>query len=152
GAMRYAYPSVPELGLRLKTMLGAYREADGVDALVVFHDRKGEDWLLRRAHRQGLPANLIPVGVHDLASIGPDLLLAALCYGAAHVSVLQAADMPAAYGDNLRRQITLVHSLLEGFGYPGEHCSVLECLDGQAEALPSLPAQPMALPAASFNL
>ncbi|HWV18863.1 MAG TPA: 4Fe-4S binding protein [Rhodocyclaceae bacterium] len=152
GAMRYNYPSVPELGLRLKTMLAAYREAGGAAPVVVFHDRKGEDWLLRRAHRQGLPQNLIPLGVHDIASIGPDLLLAALCYGAAHVGVLQTDEMPAAYTDNLRRQIALVHSLLEGFGFAGEHCSLLAHVDAPAAALPETLAQPMALPPASFNL
>lgn len=152
GAMRYAYPSVPELGLRLKTMLSAYREAGGSDPVIVFHDRKGEDWLLRRAHRQGLPQNLIPVGVHDIASIGPDLLLGALCYGAAHVSVLQVAEMPDAYAANLNTQMTLVHSLLEGFGFAGRHCSLIERSEERRGDLFSLPAQPVALPPASFNL
>jgi ferredoxin len=152
GAMRYAYPSVPELGLRLKTMLAAYREAGGAEPVVVFHDRKGEDWLLRRAHRQGLPKNLIPVGVHDVASIGPDLLLASLCYGAAHVSVLQVADMPGAYTANLNKQMTLVHSLLEGFGFGSEHCSLLERIEERRGDLVDLPARIMALPPASFNL
>lgn len=152
GAMRYAYPSVPEIGLRLKSMLAAYREAGGVRPLIVFHDRKGEDWLLRRAHREGLDTNLIPVGVHDIASIGPDLLLAALCYGAAHVGVLQVAEMPEAYGANLRRQMALVHDLLAGFGHAGTHCSLIERVESQDGELLALPAQPMTLPPASFNL
>ena len=152
GAMRYAYPSVPELGLRLKTMLAAYRQSGGVQPVIVFHERKGEDWLLRRAHREGLPANLLPVGVHDIASIGPDLLLAALCYGAAHVSVLQVAEMPDAYAANLHRQIALVHSLLEGFGHAGTHCSLIDASAAWQGDLINLPASPMALPPASFNL
>ena len=155
GAMRYAYPSVPELGLRIKTMLAAYRESGGTEPVIVFHDRKGEDWLLRRAHRQGLPKNLIPVGVHDIASIGPDLLLAALCYGAAHVSLLQVEEMPEAYAANLHTQMALVHSLLEGFGFAGRHCSLIERSEERGERrgeLFSLPAQPVALPPASFNL
>lgn len=152
GAMRYAYPSVPELGLRLKTMLGAYREAGGEVPVVVFHDRKGEDWLLRRAHRQGLPGNLIPLGVHDIASIGPDLLLAALCYGAAHVSVLQADEMPEAYLSNLHKQMALVQQLLDGFGFSGEHCSLIDGSVGHPGELRSPSAQALALPPASFNL
>ena len=151
GAMRYAYPSVPELGLRIKTMLAAYREAGGTEALILFHDRKGEDWLLRQAHRQGLPGNLIPVGVHDIASLGPDLLLAALCYGAGHVGVLQAAEMPEAYAANLRTQMALVHSLLDGFGHVGSHCSLIDCTETPA-GLDGISAQPLALPPASFNL
>lgn len=152
GAMRYNYPSVPELGLRLKTMLGAYLEAGGTAPVVVFHDGKGEDWLLRRAHRQGLPHNLIPFGVHDTASIGPELLLAALCYGAAHVSVLQVSDMPEAYTLNLHKQMTLVHSLLGGFGYKGVHCSLIDRTEERRGELVSLSEQALALPPASFNL
>jgi ferredoxin len=152
GAMRYAYPSVPELGLRLKTMLAAYREAGGEHPVIVFHDHKGEDWLLRRAHRQGLSGNLLPVGVHDIASIGPDLLLAALCYGAAHVAVLQAAEMPEAYLANLNTQMALVHSLLEGFGHAGVHCSVIERTEERRGDLVTVSLQPMTLPPASFNL
>lgn len=156
GAMRYAYPSVPEVGLRLKTMLAAYLQTSGAAEyarpVIVFHDHKGEDWLLRRAYRQGLQRNLVPVGVHDIASIGPDLLLAALCYGAAHVGVLQVADMQEAYGANLRRQMTLVHELLAGFGYAGTHCSLIEATEAHDGELVSLPGQPLALLPASFNL
>lgn len=148
GAMRYAYPSVPELGMRLKTMLAAYREAGGGDAIILFHERKGEDWLLRRAQRQGLPENLIPVGVHDIASIGPDLLLAALCYGAAHVMVLQVDEMPDAYIANLRQQISLVQSIISGLGYAAQACSLTEGADGFV--IPG--AAFMQLPPASFNL
>lgn len=148
GAMRYAYPSVPELGMRLKTMLASYREAGGNDATILFHERKGEDWLLRRAQRQGLPGNLIPVGVHDIASIGPDLLLAALCYGAAHVMVLQVDEMPDAYSANLRLQMSLVQSIISGLGYSAQACSLTDGADGFA--IPE--AVFMQLPPASFNL
>jgi len=152
GAMRYAYPSVPELGLRIKTMLAAYREAGGSEPVIVFHDRKGEDWLLRRAHRQGLPKNLIPLGVHDIASIGPDLLLASLCYGAAHVALLQVADMPEAYTQNLEKQMTLARTILNGLGYAGNHCSLIECIEERRDTLLALSEQTMTLPPASFNL
>src|SRR5687768_7423545 len=35
GAMSYVYPTVPDLGLRLKAMLATYREAGGKDAAIV---------------------------------------------------------------------------------------------------------------------
>jgi ferredoxin len=154
--MRYAYPSMPELGSRLKTMLAAYiqtsGEADGsIRPVILFHEHKGEDWLLRRAHRSGLSAHLIPFGVHDIASIGPDLMLAALCYGAAHVAVLQVAEMPEAYVQNLHTQMELVQAIVNGLGYAGKHCSLLERISDQRGDL-AAHDQPMNLPPASFNL
>ncbi len=151
GAMRYAYPSVPELGLRLKTMLSAYQNAGGEDAVIVFHDRKGEDWLLRRAHRLGLPGNLLPVGVHDIASLGPDLLLGALCYGAAHVVVLQVDEMPEAYTANLQRQMMLVKTIVSGFGYPESSCRLVDGREG-ADGFAIPDGQAVCLSPASFNL
>lgn len=152
GAMRYAYPSVPELGLRLKTMLAAYRAAGGTRPVLLFHERRGEDWLLRRAAEGGgLPDNLLPLGVHDIASIGPDLLLAALCYGAAHVAVLQVEEMPEAYVHNLQRQIALVQRIVNGLGHAGRYCSLLDhSSERHGELAPEGDA--LALPPASFNL
>lgn len=156
GAMRYAYPSLPELGLRLKTMLAAFREAGGdhenADAVVLFHDRQGADWLLRRAqHGARLPDKLLPVGVHDIASIGPDLMLAALCYGAAHVAVLQLAAMPEAYTLNLQRQLALAQRIVNGLGYVGRHFSHFDRSDDRrGELAPAGDA--LAIPPAAFNL
>lgn len=151
GAMRYNYPSVPQLGLRLKAMLTAFREAGGAQPVVLFHDRKGEDWLLRQAYRNGLPGNVIPFSVHDIAGIGPDLLLAALCYGAAHVALLQVADMPEAYVRNLNAQTELVEQILHGLGYVGMHC---ELIDRRAEEQDALVFrnEPLQLPPAVFNV
>ncbi|HTJ95912.1 MAG TPA: 4Fe-4S binding protein [Rhodocyclaceae bacterium] len=148
GAMRYAFPSVPELGARLKAMLSAYEQNGGVEPVIVFHERKGEDWLLRRAQREGLPGNLIPVGVHDIASVGPDLMMAALCYGAAHVAVLQVADLPEAYTANLHEQMAIVRAIVNGLGYAGTPCQLIT-----AESdISNLAADAITVPRASFNL
>jgi ferredoxin len=158
GAMRYAYPSVPELGQRIKAMLAAYREASdeagGSDAVILLHDRHGEDWLLRRAQVGGLPENLLPVGVHDIASIGPDLMLAALCYGAAHVSLLQVSEIPEAYAQNLNKQMALAQTIVAGLGYAGTHFSLLDrSVDSQGELASQGHGQPsLAIPPATFNL
>jgi heterodisulfide reductase subunit A-like polyferredoxin len=40
GAMSYAYPAVPEMGMRLKAALSTYRDAGGGDACILFHDAR----------------------------------------------------------------------------------------------------------------
>src|SRR5205085_559892 len=61
GAMTYVYPSVPDLGRRLKTLLATYRDAGGKDACIVFHDaEEGRNALLASGRRAGLPARVIP--------------------------------------------------------------------------------------------
>jgi ferredoxin len=54
GALTYGYPKVPDIGLRLKTLLSTFRDAGGKDACIVFHDMEEGRALLhgigRRAH------------------------------------------------------------------------------------------------------
>ena len=40
--MTYAYPRVPDVGMRLKTLLSTYRSAGGKDACVLFHRVRAE--------------------------------------------------------------------------------------------------------------
>jgi len=134
GAMTYAYPSVPELGLRLKTLLGTYRDAGGRDACIVFHNaesgRAALQALGRRAVRggRGLPARAIPLEVHHVASLGLDTLLGALCYGASQV-VLVVNEEPDTYVAALREQMALGETILHALGYAGTH---FELIPGEA--------------------
>lgn len=154
GAMRYAFPPVPDLGLRIKTMLAAYAKAGGSAPTLLVHERKGEELWLRLEQRAQLPDGVIPLGVHDVAAIGPDLMLAALCYGATHVAVLHPADMPSAYFDNLQRQMALAQTLVNGLGYAGAHYSLLavDTADALSVSLNALSRAPLGVPAAGFNL
>ena len=130
GAMTYAYPSVPDLGRRLKTLLATYREAGGKDACLVVHDaeagRAAIQSVGRRAVRgaRGLPARAIPLEVHHVASVGLDLLLGALCYGASQV-VLVVNEEPDTYVTALREQMALGETILHALGYEGTHFKLL---------------------------
>ena len=69
---RYAYPSVPDLGARIRTLLSTYAKAGGRDACLLLHAEDGRDAIARFARRgKGLPARVIPVEVHHIASVGP---------------------------------------------------------------------------------
>jgi ferredoxin len=128
GAMSYAYPRVPDIGLRLKTLLTTYREAGGKDACVVFHDaREGRGALLALGRRgKGLPARAIPLECFHAASVGIDLLLGAIAYGASQVAILVNDKVAEGYVDALKRQIAYAQQILRGLGYEGSHFSLLD--------------------------
>jgi len=150
GAMSYAYPRVPDMGLRLKTLLSTYREAGGAEACILFHDaREGRAEVLRHARRgKGLPARVIPLECFHAASIGIDLLLGALAYGASQVVVLSTEETADGYVAALKRQMGYAQLIVNALGYSGTHFAVIESLD---ELWQLSPAATVAKPA-SFNL
>ena len=159
GAMTYAYPSVPDVGRRLKTLLGTYREAGGKDACIVFHSAVAGTGMVqgvgRRAIRggRGLPARAIPLECFHIASIGLDTLLGALCYGASQV-VIVGTDEPGGYAAALREQMALGETILHALGYPGVHFELIEVRapeELEARLWQLQPAATVERPA-SFNL
>ena len=160
GAMTYAYPRVPEIGRRLKTLLATYREAGGKDACLVFHNLEDGRALLqgvgRRASRggRGLPARAIPVEAFHIASIGIDTLLGAVCYGASQVAIVSTGREPEAYAAALAEQMGHAQTILSALGYAGRHFELIRAEDaaGLERALWALqPARTVSSPA-SFNL
>ncbi|TAK82163.1 MAG: 4Fe-4S ferredoxin [Betaproteobacteria bacterium] len=156
GAMTYAYPRVPDIGLRLKTLLGTYAEAGGRDACVVFHNaesgRQALEALGRRAVRggKGLPARAIPFEVFSVASVGIDTLLGAVCYGASQVAVVVSNEAES-YVAALREQMALADTILNSLGFGGTHFELIET-GALGERLWSMtPAATVAKPAV-FNL
>src|SRR5262249_54760833 len=131
GAMSYAYPRTPDMGLRLKTMLSTYREAGGADACILFHDAaEGRAQVLHHARRgKGLPARVIPLECFHAASIGMDLLLGAMAYGANQVAVLTTEKTADTYVAALKRQMGYAQIIVNALGYAGKHFSVVENLD-----------------------
>jgi ferredoxin len=156
GAMSYAYPRVPDLGARVKRVLAVYAQAGGRDACLLFHGAGESRAAIARLARRGrgLPARVIPLEIHHPASVGIDVLLAALAYGASQVAVLAAPKEAAEYGDALRRQMGFAESIVEGLGYGGAHFRLIPGDDHAAlgEDLWGLaPAASVARPA-TYNL
>jgi ferredoxin len=90
GAASYEDPPVGHLFSRLRTLASAYRKAGGQAPRVLFHDADTGDDLIRYSARfgRGLPADVIPVAVTNLESIGHAECLAALGVGFAEVNLL----------------------------------------------------------------
>jgi len=131
GAMSYAYPPVPEMGMRLKAALSTYREAGGRDACILFHDAgEGRAKVLDLGRRgKGLPARVIPVECFHVASVGIDLMLGALAYGASQVLVLATEKVAEGYSAALQRQMGYAQTILHGLGYGGSHFRLVTDLD-----------------------
>src|SRR5258706_278178 len=123
GAMTYVYPRVPDLGARLKRVLSVYAQAGGKDACLLLHNAGESRALLAKLARRGkgLPARVIPLEVHHPASIGIDVLLGALAYGAGQVQVLAAPKEAAEYGDAIERQMAYAETIVNALGYGGAH-------------------------------
>ena len=168
GALGYNYPSAPELGSRLKTLLSTYQQAGGKDPVLLFHSQGAGQKLIDEWGRaaqlgvaQGLPARVIPVGLWHTASLGLDVWLTALLQGAAQILVLSTAEEAPQYRDGLQAQMDQLQSLLQGLGYltagplPVQwvHATQATELDAEVQRLCATSApQRTALPAATFQV
>ena len=143
GAMSYAYPSVPDLGLRLRTLLATYAKAGGRDACILLHAEDGRAAIASLARRgRGLPARVIPLEVHHVASVGLDVWLAALAHGASQVAVLATGAEAPEYRAALERQMRYADTIAQALGYQGTHLRVFDGAEAKAldAALWSWPA------------
>ena len=157
GALTYAYPRASEQGVRLKTLLSTYVKAGGAHATMLFHSQtSGQQSIeaLGRAARlqktvKGVPANVIPLALWHTASVGMDLWLSAIAFGATQVAVLVTDEEAPGYLDGLTAQMLVAQALMNGLGYTGVHFHLLRAesvvgldasLQSLARARPAVPA------------
>jgi ferredoxin len=133
GALTYAYPRAGEQGTRIRTLLSTYEMAGGSAPVLLLHNQERGQALVEdvgRAARvgagDGVPANVIPVALWHVASIGIELWLTAVAQGAAHVAVLATSDDAPQYVAALRDQMEVAQAILNGLGYEGSHFSLLQ--------------------------
>ena len=147
GALTYAYPRASELGVRLKTMLSTYAKAGGRNAVILFHSQsdgqRAIDSLGRASQLQknisGVPANVMPIGLWHTASVGLDLWLSAVAFGAAQVAVLVTGEEAPAYATGLTEQMNVAQSVLNGLGFAGVHFQLVHAaVAGQSLAIEQL--------------
>ncbi|CAN7564938.1 4Fe-4S dicluster domain-containing protein [Polaromonas sp. LjRoot131] len=161
GALTYAYPRASEQGVRFKTLLSTYAKAGGTQPVLLLHSQEGGQQAveaLGRAARlqktvRGVPANVIPQALWHTASLGLDLWLSAVAFGAAQVAVLVTDEEAPAYLEGLTQQMRVAQTLMNGLGYAGVHFHLLRAqagdiagLDAGLQALarnrPAVPAAP----------
>jgi ferredoxin len=158
GALSYAYPRVADLGLRIQTVLGVYRDAGGRAPVLLFHNGGDGRALIQQVGRHaaqtgGLPARVMPLEVQHIAALGIDLALGACALGAAQVLLLSAGSEAPDYLAATRKQLTFANEILAGLGCGDGRLRLIEAQDDAqlAHALREL-ATPPAIPAATFHL
>ena len=102
--MGYSYPRLSDTLQQLRRLLQTYREAGGEDAVLLFHDAAaGREAVQRLA--TGMPERVIPIEVEEVGSVGMDVWLAALAYGAAAVRLLATPWVPAGVLREVNQQL-----------------------------------------------
>ncbi|PTW60856.1 4Fe-4S dicluster protein [Breoghania corrubedonensis] len=134
GAVSYAYPRRADLVGRLQTLIAAYARAGGKRPVLLLHDETYGDEMIATMARmgRGLPANVLPVGLHSVFHTGHEVMLAAILAGAQDVVWLanpqKSDELPP-----LESQIALAEALLSGLGHEAEgRFHVLEVADPDA--------------------
>ena len=131
GAAAYALPVVENSAERLRSGLEAWFAAGAKTApVILFHDAPHGIDLIDASARfgRGLPAHVIPMQVNEPSQIGPELLAAALAYGAGGVRVL-ANSRPAHALDGLEASLDLIDSIAQAAGYSAGLCSLVQTDD-----------------------
>ena len=133
GAAAYALPSSDALMRKLRTLLAAYREAGGKQAIILFHDGEhGRDMIDALArHGDGLPANALPVQINEVTQIGLESVAAAFAYGASAVRFLVRAK-PRHDTAGLAQTVALAQPVLAGLGFAGARVETIETDDPDA--------------------
>jgi len=123
GAIRYVYPNVIDSLRTVRTLLSSYREAGGSEPVIGFVAEAEVGMLDQR------PANLLTIVVEELASIGLEVWLSALAYGAKKVFLIDAGSMPERVADYLQSQLSTAVSILSGLAYQD---GLIQIVDPQA--------------------
>ena len=118
GAAAYVLPPADALLRKLRTLLTVYREAGGVNPVVLFHDDAHGNALIDALarHGDGLPANVLPLAVNEVTQIGLEAVAAAFAYGAAAVRFLLRGK-PRHDVAGLTKTIALAAPILGTLGY-----------------------------------
>jgi ferredoxin len=133
GALTYAYPRASEQGDKIRTLLSTYQAAGGRDAALLLHSQglgqKFIDELGRAAQlklMQGVPARVLPMALWHTASLGLEVWLSAVAYGARQVLVLLTNEEAPQYKTALTEQMAQAQAVLHGLGYTGTHLALIE--------------------------
>lgn len=154
GAMRYAYPTADRVAQEVRFLLAAYEKAGGKSASLLFFGSTAEwgdgqvliDTLGRSARLgelNGMPAHVLPMGQHHVASVGIEVWLAALCFGAGEVLILLTGREGEGYAEMLESQVGVAQAFLEIAGLRANAIRTLRASDSQAlsQALDASPPQ-----------
>jgi len=111
GAIQYVYPGLADSGNQVRKMLETFRQHGGSAPIVMFHAVQDFPEALLKSN-----ISILPFRVEELASVGPDLCISTLVYGASQVILLADDEIPAISLTQLLTQLEWLQSLLSGLG------------------------------------
>jgi ferredoxin len=118
GAAAYTFHPPDTLMRKLRTMLTVYRVAGGLHPILLLHDSEHGGALIDALarHGDGLPANVLPLAVNEVAQVGLEAIAAAFAYGASAVRFLLRAK-PRHDITGLTKTIALAEPILTALGF-----------------------------------
>ncbi|MBM3598547.1 MAG: 4Fe-4S dicluster domain-containing protein [Alphaproteobacteria bacterium] len=136
GAASYALPPADTLMRKLRTLLGAYRDAGGKNAVVLIHDGDHGIELIEALARfgDGLPAHVLPVSVNEVTQVGLESVAAAFAFGAGALRFLLRAK-PRHDAAGLQDTVLLANTILDGIGFGSGRVATIETDDPDALSL-----------------
>ena len=133
GAAGYALPPSDALLRKLRALLLTYGEAGGVQPILLFHDGEHGLPMIEALARygEGLPPNVLPIQINEIAQIGLEALAGAFAYGTTAVRFLVRAH-PRHDLSGLVKTIGLAQAILAGLGFVGARVAMIETDDPDA--------------------
>ncbi len=129
-AITYDYPEESTHLRRVAAMLRAYRAAGGEAPRLLLHDAAGYEIVAASARfGRGLPADVLPLELYEIAGAGHGLVMAALAMGCESVTLLAADGTLGDHRAALDGQLTLARALAEGAGLEGARIALVEGSD-----------------------
>jgi len=119
--------------------LGSYARAGGKNAALLLHSQRAGARLLGDLGRaaqldpatHGVPARVLPLELWHTSSLGLDLWLTAIAYGASQVWILLTEEEAPQYHEALRSQMAVAQAILSALGFQGEHFRLLHSRDAR---------------------
>ena len=130
GAITYRYPPAADTLNRLRVLLRSYLQEGGQQPVLLFHDGELGQQLLQ-ASQEHLPAHVLAVAVEEIGSVGMDVWLSALAFGASRVVLLDTVQVAQRVRRELSDQLASAQALLEGCGYPPAVLSLTQAATAQ---------------------
>jgi ferredoxin len=122
GAMAYDFPPAAQLGDGLRKVIADYIELYGAAPQLRFH----------APGTLTFPDPVIAIELQHIASVGMEVWLAAIAYGAAGISVVANGDEAPAYIVALEEQMDTAQTILSGLGYAGRHLALTRMPDADS--------------------
>lgn len=128
GSISYQYPTRADVISRVENILSAYSEAGGKNPVLLLHDQQSGIEIISAMARygDGLPTNVIPVGLHAVTTPGHVELLGMLVNGATQVLVLADAKKQDELS-GLETEAELANAILAGLELVNENRIEIIC-------------------------